>query len=359
MKTWITALGLLLACVAGLASAQEAAGTLKNLRGQASLERDGVKRALRGGETLLPKDRIITSGDGYATVGFVDQSSLAIGPNSDVDLSKYKFNPVTHQGEQQVRLRAGSLASISGKIAKASPESVQFNAGSVTLGVRGTQFVAEVQSGASQEASSLRWNADQQMLRNDQGLCWRLGTGEGGCPVDRYVLLPDRDGKVGAIVVNTQGRTFAVKEAYSGVEIEKGTARNASFSENDIRGRYQDLLTSVPPGPRTFVLYFDSASSGAVSSESLNVVAQINDALRHWPVLVNVDVVGHTDTEGRADKNEALSLQRAKAVSRMLDSSQLSAERLQVSGRGERQLLVPTPDEKAEPRNRRVEVTLH
>jgi flagellar motor protein MotB len=32
---------------------------------------------------------------------------------------------------------------------------------------------------------------------------------------------------------------------------------------------------------------------------------------------------------------------------------------LQVSGRGERQLLVQTPDETAEPENRRVEITIY
>lgn len=36
----------------------------------------------------------------------------------------------------------------------------------------------------------------------------------------------------------------------------------------------------------------------------------------------------------------------------------IPADRIQAAGRGEREPLVPTPDEVAEPRNRRVEVTV-
>jgi outer membrane protein OmpA-like peptidoglycan-associated protein len=76
-------------------------------------------------------------------------------------------------------------------------------------------------------------------------------------------------------------------------------------------------------------------------------------------VVPNVDVVGHTDTTGPAEGNDTLSLERARSVSRLLDALSLPPERLQVSGRGERQLLVQTPDETAEPENRRVEITIY
>jgi hypothetical protein len=134
---WALCLGLLpLALVA-----QEAVGTLKSLKGQAQLEREGVRRPARAGEALQARDRLLTGSDGHASVGLRDESALAIGPNSDVALSRYRFDPVTHQGEQQMALKSGSLAAISGKLAKASPQAVQFNAGTMTLGVRGTLLV--------------------------------------------------------------------------------------------------------------------------------------------------------------------------------------------------------------------------
>lgn len=344
-----------------LVLAENSAGTLKSLRGQAVIERDGVKRAAKAGDSLLPRDRILTSADGYVSLGMRDQSSISIGPNSDVALSKYSFNPTTHQGEQQLRLRSGSLASISGKLAKASPEAVRFNAGTVTLGVRGTQFVAELQVSSNNSGALLLRDSQQQFIRSGSGLCWQTGMASAGCPVptDRFVLLPDRNGDVGAITMSRGGKTVHVDTAFSGVDFSEQGAQINQYSESDLRSRYRDLLGALPPGPKTFMVRFATGSADQLTSESQEVIEQVRKAIADWPVVVNVDVVGHTDTSGKATQNDALSKQRALIVSRWLGSPSLSADRLNISGRGERQLLVQTPDETPEPQNRRVEITLY
>jgi len=51
-----------------------------------------------------------------------------------------------------------------------------------------------------------------------------------------------------------------------------------------------------------------------------------------------------------------LSLQRAEAVRAMLIQRGINSSFLRAVGRGEREPLIPTADEQAEPRNRRVEV---
>lgn len=337
--------------------AQEPAGTLKSLRGQAVIERDGAKRTARAGDSLMPRDRILTSADGYVSLGLRDQSSIAIGPNSDVDLSKYSFNPTTHQGEQQVRLRSGSLAAISGKLAKASPDAVQFNAGSVTLGVRGTRFVAEVQSGQS-DASFWR-DSHQQLIRSASGLCWKNSLAEKSCPTDIFILLPDRNGEVGAITLKRDGSSMLVNKAYSVGEVTDTQMSASVYSPAQVDVRFGPLLSAMPPAPRTFVIRFAAGSADELAPGSQAVIQQIRDVLMQWPMLPSVDVVGHTDTTGEAAQNDELSLQRALAVTRRLASFALPADRLHVSGRGERQLLVPTPDETHEPLNRRVEITVY
>lgn len=354
-------LGFLLAMLPALLSAQEAAGTLKSLRGQAMIERAGIKRQAKLGESLFPKDRILTGADGYASVGLRDQSSLSIGPNSDVDLTKYSFNPTTYQGEQQVRVRSGSLAGISGKLAKASPEAVQFNAGTVTLGVRGTQFVAELQANSDNTGAMLLKDSQQQFVRSGFGLCWQTGMASAGCPTptDRFVLLPDRNGDVGAITLSQEGKTVNVNLPFSGVEFGEQNVRVTQYSESDLRSLYKDLLGTLPPGPKTFIVRFAAGSADQLTAGSQAVLEQIRKAIADWPVVANVDVVGHTDTTGKVEQNDALSIQRAQVVSRWLDAQTLSADRLHISGRGERQLLVQTPDETSEPQNRRVEITLY
>jgi outer membrane protein OmpA-like peptidoglycan-associated protein len=68
-------------------------------------------------------------------------------------------------------------------------------------------------------------------------------------------------------------------------------------------------------------------------------------------------IEGHTDTVGSRDLNQSLSERRAVAVREYLAVRHgVSPTRLEAIGFGESQLLVATPDETAEVRNRRVQV---
>ena len=67
-------------------------------------------------------------------------------------------------------------------------------------------------------------------------------------------------------------------------------------------------------------------------------------------------MTGHTDRVGSVADNDRLSLQRAEAVRAMLIQRGINSSFLRAVGRGEREPLIPTADEQAEPRNRRVEV---
>jgi len=69
-------------------------------------------------------------------------------------------------------------------------------------------------------------------------------------------------------------------------------------------------------------------------------------------------VIGHTDRVGNAQFNDKLSLQRAERVRGELVKLGIAESRIQVAGRGERELLVQTPDDIAEARNRRVEINV-
>jgi outer membrane protein OmpA-like peptidoglycan-associated protein len=73
---------------------------------------------------------------------------------------------------------------------------------------------------------------------------------------------------------------------------------------------------------------------------------------------VDVSIIGHTDTQGKADANTALALRRAEAVETLLKSQGMQASAVLVESHGESNLLVPTPDETPEPRNRRVEIVI-
>jgi OOP family OmpA-OmpF porin len=68
-------------------------------------------------------------------------------------------------------------------------------------------------------------------------------------------------------------------------------------------------------------------------------------------------IEGHTDTVGSKDLNQTLSEQRAETVVNYLETKfNVAPDRLQAVGMGEQGLAVPTGDQVAEPRNRRVQV---
>ena len=84
---------------------------------------------------------------------------------------------------------------------------------------------------------------------------------------------------------------------------------------------------------------------------------QLRSYLRSHPAP-EIVVIGHTDRVGSVQANDLLSRQRAETVRGFLLEAGFQAASMEVAGRGEREPLVPTPDEIAEPLNRRVEINV-
>lgn len=98
------------------------------------------------------------------------------------------------------------------------------------------------------------------------------------------------------------------------------------------------------------------ATGSAVISPSFQATLnQVADSLVRYPNSL-IDVYGHTDTTGSTATNQALSEERARAVSNYLTSRGVAASRLRWQGFGETRLKVQTGDNVNEPLNRRVEI---
>ena len=89
-------------------------------------------------------DTLITGADGAVGVTFTDNSLLSIGPNSVLAIDSYSFDSTTHRGRFDSSLRKGTLAVISGKLVKQSPDAMRVRTPSSIMGVRGTEFVVKV-----------------------------------------------------------------------------------------------------------------------------------------------------------------------------------------------------------------------
>lgn len=132
----------------GVASAsEEPAGTIKVAKGSVSIERETQKLTVAAGDPVYAADKVMTGNDGSVGITLRDNTLLSAGHNSTLLLDKFAFDSSTHAGTIDATLKRGTLAVVSGKIAKQSPDSVRFRTPTTTLGVRGTEFVIEVGAG--------------------------------------------------------------------------------------------------------------------------------------------------------------------------------------------------------------------
>ena len=177
-------------------------------------------------------------------------------------------------------------------------------------------------------------------------------------PVPRtyVVLLESPDGSTGRVVVSDAGGSRVLERAGQGTVI--GDARGATFEVDDAQ-RQRDFgggIGARPPVPEAVVLNFERSGVRLVP-ESQRRMVELAARIRDWPA-VELLIVGHTDTVGDGPFNERLGLARAQAVAAELASRGVSPLSLTIESRGERELLVNTPDETDEPRNRRVIVSI-
>jgi hypothetical protein len=129
--------------LAGSVWAQDV-GEIKTVKGSAHVEREGKKLPASAGMQLRQADTIVTGADGAVGITFLDNSLFSAGPNSVLVINKYRFDTTTHAGEFDASLNKGSLAVVSGKMVKQSPESMRIRTPSSVMGVRGTEFVVRV-----------------------------------------------------------------------------------------------------------------------------------------------------------------------------------------------------------------------
>ncbi|HVN34410.1 MAG TPA: FecR domain-containing protein [Casimicrobiaceae bacterium] len=138
-KSWMAIASVAL----GLAGPAYAAdiGQIKVAKGQVTIERGGQAIPAAPGLRLQTGDVLKTGTDGSVGLTMSDNSLLSAGPNSVLSLDRYEFDSTTSQGEFDTMLTKGSLAVISGRIAKQSPEAMKVRTPASILGIRGTEFV--------------------------------------------------------------------------------------------------------------------------------------------------------------------------------------------------------------------------
>ncbi len=174
------------------------------------------------------------------------------------------------------------------------------------------------------------------------------------------ILLPD-EGKEssGAVVVLTDKASQVIDPPYT-LSVVGGASSQPSapepISKDQVFTEFGAVINAAPIQPISFTLYFVSGSPRLTQKSQNRIPLILSEAKKRAPF--EISIIGHTDSTGSKAYNKKLSLKRATAVEKLLTDTGANMKNLFISHHGESDPLIPTKDNVAEPKNRRVEIMI-
>jgi len=132
-------------CIGTSAAAEPRAGFVKNVSGEAFIERNKVLTAAKVKDELMENDVLVTGRSGSMGVILQDNSVMSIGPNTRLAISKFAFEPADEKLSFTAQIKKGTMVYLSGLIAKLNRSGVKFDTPTAVCGVRGTHFAIKVE----------------------------------------------------------------------------------------------------------------------------------------------------------------------------------------------------------------------
>jgi outer membrane protein OmpA-like peptidoglycan-associated protein len=192
--------------------------------------------------------------------------------------------------------------------------------------------------------------------KNLAAMCFGLLT---ACSSTSVTLLPDPEGKVGQVEVITEEGKTVLGKAYENAETPKlveAPVKTSTLDNQAVRAKYSAVLAKEPVVPDHFLIYFKTGKSGLLPEARTTLVQ--SKARIEERKSCDFSVIGHTDRVYKDDYNYLLSMVRAQNVAKALADMGVPDRCMDIRYYGESYLVVPTPDESEEPRNRVVVIEI-
>ena len=202
-----------------------------------------AERVLRIGVDVQANELITTSANDRAHLLFLDGSSLTVGPNAQLTIDKFVFDPNTKTGELAINASKGVLRLVGGKISKNGP--IVINTPANTVGIRGGITILDVK--ANQTDSTFVFGKDMTVRAAGQT---QIATRPGS------MIVTNLGGPPGLPTILAQGALNAQLGA-----LEGGRRGSQSSSGGGSGGRNPDQVAQ------------SSGLSGVNSSQSVRIVA--------------------------------------------------------------------------------------
>jgi FecR-like protein len=241
-----TVLSLLLAASA---TAQAPAASLLAKIGTAAAVRGSVKATSSGsavghvissGKPLFLNDHVTTDAAGRLQVLLVDETIFTLGPNSDMVLDEFVYDPKTSAGKLTASISKGTFRFVTGKIAQKDPSTLKIKVAVGTIGVRGSIGVGE--------------------------------TGPNGTTIiNGGARVPDNHDDAAGIYAQSNGKTVNLIQPGVGTHIgPDGTVGKARFMTDDLNRIMGTLQNKIGAGHRNAAVMAGRTASSA-SGRSVSI----------------------------------------------------------------------------------------
>ncbi len=127
------------------AYADQVAGTIKTVKGDVNIIRDGSAIKAANRMKLKTSDKIVTGARSSIGIILRDDTLIAFGSKTVSKLDKFRYDPIKRDGNLLISMLKGSMRFVTGWLGKRKPEYVSINLPAATIGVRGTDFIVSVE----------------------------------------------------------------------------------------------------------------------------------------------------------------------------------------------------------------------
>ncbi len=179
---------------AGAALAQQQqAGVAAAVRGRVEVAAavGAVGREVKSGEAIYLGNAVKSAADSGMQIMLLDQTTFTIGPNSEITIDQFVFDPATGTGKVAASVAKGVFRFVTGKVAQTNPSDMSVRLPTGNIGIRGTIAVGAVDPGTN-----------GQPLKQEVVLLGPGGGREGSARVGAILLA---DGGGGSVAINQPG----------------------------------------------------------------------------------------------------------------------------------------------------------
>ncbi len=129
------AFGLVLILTQPVATSAQEVGTAAAVNPSAQARGQSGSRTIIIGQSISHRERVQTTSAGSVQLLFIDKTSMTIGPNSDLAIDEYVFDPRSNTGKLSATLAKGVMRFVGGQVSHTG--SAQITTPNGVVGIRG------------------------------------------------------------------------------------------------------------------------------------------------------------------------------------------------------------------------------